>query len=221
MKVGKFLVAFVFSLVFLAVNCFAMKFSQPIQFGGGVHWNNVGGFSVQNAVNNKVEKKFYRKGKEYGFSKGVAQFGNGANTIYEHYDADKNVETIRVGAADINNTVTILSSTNDSIYSIASDIDISFYMISGTYLGKSKNYVIFGKRNDERFVKYIDTNEIRKQYFSDYLAFDWGDVKFQGNTIIISYEKHDGSFRNYTKIGEFRFKWDEKAQWFSVEQIKY
>lgn len=198
-----------------------MKFSQPIQFGGGVHWNNVGGFSVQNAVSNKVEKNFYRKGKEYGFSKGVAQFGNGANAIYEHYDADKNVETIRIGAADINNTVTIRSSTNDSIYNIASDIDINFYMISGTYLGKSKNYVIFGKRNDGRFVKYIDTNEIRKQYFNDYLAFEWGDIKFQGNTIILSYEKHDGSFRNYTKIGEFQFKWDDKAQWFSVEHIKY
>jgi len=39
----------------------------------------------------------------------------------------------------------------------------------------------------------------------------------RGDTLIIEYKSLSGD----KKIGEFRFKWDEAAQWFSVEQIKY
>lgn len=73
---------------------------------------------------------------------------------------------------------------------------------------------------------FANRYKIAQTYFGGHIAYkqrggvDYDEPKFQNDTIIVTY-------KNYTDIGkminqgEFRFKWDEKAQWFSVEQVKY
>ena len=46
----------------------------------------------------------------------------------------------------------------------------------------------------------------------------YDEVRCDGDTIVIEYVA--GRRDTYRK-GEFRFKWDEAAQWFSVEQVVY
>ena len=42
-----------------------------------------------------------------------------------------------------------------------------------------------------------------------------------GNTIAVVYQRVNSSTKRLTDEGEFRFKWDDKAQWFGIEQVVY
>ena len=215
----------IFSLIafmmLISSTCLAMTFSQPVKIGGGVTWSQAGGFLVNGAINNKVEKNFYRGGRiTERFSKGVAQFGNENEIVYEHYDYEKYKTRVLIGGENISNTFSIEGIENYLIYSIRNDSNIKMYMILlGNDVHWEDGYIIFGKRADGRFVKYFDTYELRKKYFGD-ADITFGDIIFDKDKITIFYESKTSSHR-YTKIGEFRFKWDEAAQWFGIEQVVY
>ena len=126
-----------------------------------------------------------------------------------------------MGSENIQNTIPVASHINGPLYCIKSDGGIIFYMIHTGYdIHEDDGYIIFGKCQDGRFVKYFDTNNLRENYFGDYLSIAWGDISFQGDIIKIVYEKRTSGY-NYTQIGEFRFKWDDKAQWFGIQQVIY
>ena len=192
--------------------------------GSGVMRSQLGKFFLLNDNNaiNKVEQHYSKNGKLYGFCKGVAKFGSGSNAIYQHYDIDNNDGNyIMVGSENIQNTIKVSSYINGSLYCVKSDSNVVFYMIQTGYdVHEDDGYIIFGKRQDGSFVKYLDTDDIKKNYFGERSSIAWGNINFQGNTIKIVYEKHISGY-NYTKIGEFRFKWDNNAQWFSIEQVVY
>lgn len=90
-------------------------------------------------------------------------------------------------------------------------------------------YVLLGRRSDGVFVKYFDMEDINVKYFglqkSTYgttkgLRSPWyRNCHCQDDTIVIEYERFVG--KNFCKAGEFRFKWNESAQWFGVEQVVY
>lgn len=197
-----------------------MQFSQPEKLGM-VTWSQVraNGYIFDGETSNKGTKK--SSGSNYNiYSKGVAKYGNGEDALYIHYD-DSHSTFCNLGSKDINNTQKV-GLFCDVIYKITTNKGITLYSINFIY-GAESRYTIIGRQKDGKWVKYIDTNEISKTYFGTnergYPAVNIEfDLTCKNDTLIMQY-RHFG--RNRNKEGEFRFKWDEKAQWFSVEQVKY
>lgn len=195
-------------------NCFAMQFSQPIEIGiAGYQQAGGGGVMIKGATyNNGNYYKRFTKNNKKGYEKGVARYGNGEDALYVHYNFGKN--DLRFGGKDINNTI-----VNDyliiQMYKINSDEQITLYPLYNTY-GPELNYIIIGRRADGKFVKYIDTNEITKRYFGwngeGVSPVVYRNISTQGDTLIVEYKKRNGI------QGNFYFKWDDNAQWFSVDR---
>lgn len=212
----KILGLMMFICLLFSGNCFAMQFLQPIEIGAvGIMQSGGGGVSIDGA--NYNSGKFYtkyRKDNTRGYEKGIARFGDGEDALYLHYSYRG---YLKFGGQDINNTIedNILIST---IYKIKSNEGITLYPIYKTY-GPEFDYLIIGRRADGRFVKYIDTREITKRYFgwngNSVSPIVYLDIYTQGDTLILPYYH----LKNIKSKGEFHFKWDNKAQWFSVEQI--
>ena len=212
----KILGLMMFICLLFSGNCFAMQFLQPIEIGAvGIMQSGGGGVSIDGADYNSG--KFYtkyRKDNTRGYEKGIARFGDGEDALYLHYSYRG---YLKFGGQDINNTIedNILIST---IYKIKSNEGITLYPIYKTY-GPEFDYLIIGRRADGRFVKYIDTREITKRYFgwngNSVSPIVYLDIYTQGDTLILPYYH----LKNIKSKGEFHFKWDNKAQWFSVEQI--
>lgn len=58
---------------------------------------------------------------------------------------------------------------------------------------------------------------IEKQYFGMNHSVIFHQPVAQGDTLVMKYR----AWSSNEEKGEFRFRWDENAQWFSVEQIVY
>ena len=88
--------------------------------------------------------------------------------------------------------------------------------------GPEKDFTIIGRQKNGKFVKYINTVDITNRYFGcgkhGASPIVYTNLQSVGNTLVVSYAT--GGFPKKT-IGEFRFKWDDKAQWFGVEQVAY
>ncbi|MBR3722494.1 MAG: hypothetical protein IKN12_06970 [Selenomonadaceae bacterium] len=91
------------------------------------------------------------------------------------------------------------------------------------------DYTIIGRRKDGTFVKYIDTRDLSMRYFGndnkhgDTKGFIvYGDPLYiNGDEISVDcYHYNGGNNFPGQKICRFRFRWNEQAQWFSVEQLR-
>lgn len=181
-----------------------------------------GGISVENASSNNGDyfnKYPYNKGNNLTYGKGIARFGNGEDALYLHYDmyATPNYTT-NLGGKNINNTISMRIFC-DVVYKVTSDEGITLYPIRFIYSSDSI-YNIIGRRKDGVWVKYIDADKISKTYFgkdASSIGVIGDPLICQGDTLILKYRKR----RSRNAEGEFRFKWDEVAQWFSVEQVIY
>ena len=224
----KFLVLLVMILM-ITSSCLAMTFSQPVEIGG-IAWNQVGksggGLNFRNESKN--EGSYYTKyaqNNRESYGKGIVQWGTGENTLYVHYDAYSH--TTKFGGKNINNTVTVnlLPSTN-SIYKITSDAGIVIYPIWHVY-NPYGPYTIIGRQKDGKWIKYIETNEVLKKYIGNNNNSSLGKIRTDNSTIIIPYEieiyeRVDGrDVRKIREKGEFRFRWNDAAQWFGVEHVVY
>lgn len=218
----KFLLGVAFSVIFVVNSAFAMTFSQPVEIGW-MGWSQVGkgagGFSCKNA--SKIEGSYYTKyhrDNTYTYGKGIAYWSDSNETVYVHFDAyEKNHYSIRFGTKEIKNTIEI-GILNTWIYKILTDEGIVMYAFRDWY-GPDSDWVVVGKRKDGTFVKYFNTVEITKKYFAP-SRYGAQPVQYdipiaERNTLIFKY-RATGAI-----IGEFRFKWDDKAQWFGVEQVIY
>ena len=203
-----------------------MQFSQPVYIGKievGIQ-SPIGGFFIDGAKYNKGNYfTKYRKDNTHSYDKGTAIFGEGKDALYVHYDYEM---YIQFGDKNISNTVALDVGHMGNIQQIKTNSGITFYYISFGY--KWGYFYIIGKRQDGKWIKYISSRETLKSYFPELL--DWGhaphyppvifknfkNISCQNDTIIVPYTNLSNDLN-----GEFRFKWDEKAQWFSVEQIKY
>ena len=122
-----------------------------------------------------------------------------------------------------------------TIFQIKNNHSTNFYLLcTNEAMDSAVNWICIGKK-DDKWIKYFETNDIRKKYFGDKnvrrVSFSDGSsyeasgensiyarAYCKNDTIVIEYRLYE---KNITKKGEFRFKWDEAAQWFGVEQVIY
>ena len=202
-----------------------MQFSQPVKIGNFyVQIQRPTGFYIEGATSNNGTRytKVAPYTNDYGYDKGVAIFGNGNDVIYVHYNYSADAPE-KFGDKNISNTIDIHIGHGGDIFQIKTNSGMVFYYISFGY--KYGFFYIIGKRQDGKWIKYIYSPDIDDRYFgknlywSDapmYVPFQGATLSCQNDTIIIPYH-----ILKTNSKGEMRFKWDEKAQWFSVEQIKY
>ena len=226
-----FVLGVVLSVLFVAQSAFAMTFSQPVKIGQ-IGYLNQGGFELSSASSNKGEPIVVR-GRTLS-KKGVAIFGDGSDALYFHYALGtrekRGLDIVTAfGGNDIKNTISITNMKMPDLYKISTDQKITLYSIEdGNDLDEEDRYILIGKRADGVFVEYFDTDKIRQRYFGkQWSGIRFYDIKFQGNTIVIRYDRNTQG-KGFASVkykadehGEFRFKWDDAAQWFSVEQIVY
>ena len=215
-------------LMMISSSCLAMTFSQHVKLGSIV-FINAPGFSFHDVTSNNGTKIESRRAGNY-FSQGVARFGDGNDALFFHYkqvtrEKRYNDMITAFGSENIRNTVNITIKM-PRIHKINSDNGIIFYLIEdGNDLAEEDRYTLIGKKKDGTFIEYFDTDKIRKRYFGQQWQGIWfKSLKANENTIIINYQRNlDGRVMGRTadENGEFRFKWDEKAQWFGVEQVIY
>ena len=215
-------------LLMIAPNCFAMTFSQPVKIGE-VTLPPMGYF--------EIDECSYHDGvlcteKEYAhlkmYERGIARFGTGEDALYFHYNAKQIVNKYeplsKFGSQDIKNAIQIVPGISTVIKMIKTNSGITFYLlIHGNAAGFGVNSTLIGKRKDGTFVKYFDTEEIKEKYFESARSVtdEEDKIYLKENEIIIGYGQYDMKKYKYVHSGEFRFKWDEAAQWFGVEQVVY
>lgn len=227
-------------LLVIASNCFAMTFYQPVKIGFagvppyfGQNPKYMGGYFFEGTSYNdgnilrKAENP--KESSEYGA--GLARWGDGKDALYCKYQAGRNEKNhyLKFGGKD---SYLVSDSTRRDISKIETDEGITLYVLYYRYNWYT-DLSILGCLKDGTWVKYIDTSgEFQKKYFGDYSnGIHWiiyGSEKVdsnpssyiicKGDTIIIPYNVHSNSGKS---SGEFRFKWDDAAQWFGVEQIVY
>ena len=211
-------------LILMVGNCYAMQFSQPQEigwFGIAQAGSGGGGFVIKNASQNSRNYfTKYRKDNRQSYEKGVAKFGNGVDSLYVHYNVNNSQNPIQVGGAEKANTIPGFSLT-EKVLKVSTDEGITIYALIFEY-GPESDFTIIGRQKDGKFVKYIDTVDITTKYFGwnkqGASPIVYNNLQTAGNTLVLSYAR--GGFPRNT-IGEFRFKWDNAAQWFGIEQVVY
>ena len=213
------------ALTIFSSNCFAMIFSQPVEVGeigfpiqSPYHGYVVKGAKYNDGVPYHENEKFIGKPMTT-YTEGTARFGVGEDALYCVYKYGDN-SYIKFGGK---NNCTISISGHNTIYKINTDRGLTLYMMrlhSGT-----SHFDIIGRQKDGRWFYYIDTLKISGDYFNGQETYKSSDgviyeePKFQNDVIIIPY-KYQSKFKIVAR-GEFRFKWDETAQWFGIEQVVY
>ena len=203
----------------ISANCLAMTFSQPIKVGraGCLDQAPYPGVVIEGATFNDgtyYTKNGYKPTSESRktFYKGTAYWGNGSDALYCRYD----YENRTYDYDGKNNYIVSLGSAMRTIYRINTNEGITLYALH--YRFHYNNYVIIGKRKDGTWVKYIDTTNINEKYFGKNLYYAdapiYEEISSNGNTLVIPYKIKK-------KNAELRLKWDDKAQWFGVEQVVY
>lgn len=211
----------------------AMSFSKPAKVGTIVAVN-IGGFAFRDGAYN--EGILAKNAKRGAYEKGIARFSEGQDALYFHYYTGTyknkyNDQVMMFGSKNINNTIKVPIMVAD-VAKITNDKNMTMYVIHDSYdLPEENSYTLVGLNKEGKWVKYFDTDSIAKQYFGkpervwsdNSIWFDSWECR--GDTVIIQYNRYHRGLKNnrggYVKEGEFRFKWDDAAQWFGVEQVVY
>ena len=212
-------------LTMIASNCLAITFSQPVEIGNFGANMRSGGISIKNASYvSEQPKKIYNS---LIYSNGVARFGNGAEALYVHY-GNSNNGIYKIGSNDIKNTLDI-KLLWASIFKINSKNEQPMYFIrrDDSIPEIHYQYVLIGRGLDGSWKKYFDTEELCRKYMGRSSNVAIQKIELINDMIIAYYARsnyeYDHNFyaRKVNERGEFRFKWDNKAQWFGVEQVIY
>lgn len=209
-------------LVVCMGNALAMQFYQPEELGyisfymaqnGGAY------FQGESNVTGKYHRSSIGIGREY-YGQGIVKYGSGRDVIYIHYDTTEPYYcNARVGSKDIGNTVEVFLQS-DTVKRIRTSDDITLYVFEYAH-SFQHFYTIIGKIPSGKFVKYIDSRDIASRYYGEKAnrSIQFQNFICSGDTIVIPYAFYHGTY--IEKVGEFRFKWDEDAQWFGIEQVLY
>ena len=223
------------TLMMISANCFAMTFSQPVKIGGigfptqsPYHYYLVDGATFNNGKSYTENPKFADKRTTY--KEGTAVFGNGNDALYCQYsysvpsaNSDDWRHSFKFGGK--NNYIISIESQYKKIYKIDSNEGLTIYSI--VRISGSEQINIIGRQKDGKWVSYINTEILTNKFFGGKQAYKaaagvhYETPEVQNDTIIIPYDFSSVSGRSITTKGEFRFKWDDKAQWFGIEQIIY
>lgn len=213
-------------LMMVTSSCQATNFSSLIGIGY-ISGTPIGGFRIEGtSYNNGTSYKNGKFNKEWGtlYEKGLASYGEGNAALYVHYDCSyspnrsySDAYTLHLGDKNKIKTIAIPSGEGYqvAIYRIENDTKKNLYLLYSTGASVERStYILLGRREDGIFVKYFDTRDVIKNYFGGNRSTYVKNVVLYQDTIIIEYERLDNKEK-----GSFKFKWDDAAQWFSVEHI--
>ena len=211
-------------LMMIAVNCFAMIFSQPQKIGSIGHYRDsyqgmpISGESYNSGKPYPDRRDKYNTAKTYYV--GIARFGDGSNALYCSYNYKDYY--LKFGGKD--NHVVSIENSLTNISRIDSDEGLTVYVLDFAGHG---GFNIIGRQKNGNWFSYVDSDVLTKKYFNGRMAVTWtdegvmySDCKVKGDTIIFPY-KYRGDRGAILSEGELRFKWDESAQWFGVQHIAY
>ena len=199
----------------------AMEFSEPIEIGKIAASNQSGGGFWIDALDNSGT--FWNSGAN--FDKGIARFDD---SLFCHYNYSEGLD-VNFGSEDFSNTVIVPIETytvgaTNSISVIPNDEQIPIYVVYA--LHNNSHVTIIGKINGQ-WIKFIDSKDISRKFFGndsdEYNLMNgimYQNVFVRGDSIVMIYGRFPTFYSDQIE-GEFRFKWDESAQWFSVEQVPY
>jgi len=186
-----------------------MIFSQPVEIGEIYTDPSLNGIIIRNATNiyGNISEKF---GKENVYSTVKAVFGKENYILHLHFQPYSAV----YGGEDVLNTVNVaLVDGNCIISKVENNKNIPLFLIFDMG-GGGITYALIGKMTKGKWVKYFDTFDNSKDYSIGKVFIN--EIFCREDKIIMKYRE-----RQSNKTGEFRFKWDNAAQWFGIEQIKY
>ena len=207
------------ALIIFSSNCLAMTFSQPIKIGE-ISYNAGpnGGVEIIGATNIK-NYSTVQNPRFYG--KGIARFGNSLYLYFNdeyfrqhftRYRTELTKKVSRFGGQDIKNSVAIFTLEGKTdIYQVKNDGGIELYLAK-TETGAGGTIQVFGTTKEGKWVKYFDVSDVRKSFGiprSNYI-----DNFFVADDEIIL-QIAPGRREQSCEI---RYKWDDKAKWFGVEQ---
>ena len=195
-------------LLTLCMPCFAMRFSQPVEIGSSSYNGDMGGGHYIVGFNQIKAKKYYNPYKKTstGYESGYATFDGG--NLYLHIESPHKRE-LKIGASDKKNTV---SASIGHIYKISTDQGITLYFLTGDAEGAG--FTLIGKREDGRFVKYVDGGAIYYKYYSNLCAY-FPSCEVVSDGIIVHYNM---PYRDREDL-VIKLRWDAAAKWFSYERI--
>lgn len=220
-----------FATLLISNSAAAMTFSQPVQIGqiGFPVQSPYNGFLIIGATENSgaaqiEEGQFFKDGTPLKtYAKGVARFGEGKDALFCDYDFNDEdyLHSIRLGGRG--KYVLASDMSFKDVLKIDSDENLTLYVFYHQYCTSHLN--IIGWKNGA-WTNYIDSKKISETYFggNDGYKMD-GSVIYnkpvcKDDKIIIPY--HRWHWEGDSELeGEIILKWDKKAQWFSIKQIKY
>ncbi len=227
------LVALIFMIMFiLSENVAAMTFSKIEKIGEV-------GFPTQAPYHGfSIRGEFYNSGTPYveeynyiddgtpikTYTKGTARFGSEPNDLYCKYDFNLDFPDKPIKFGGKNNYILGLDGSDKDIFSIENNGGIKLYVVYHNYCVTQLN--ILGTQKNGKWVNYIDSKKISETYFGGNEGYkkDGGIIydvpTCRNDTIVIKYRRWYWKGRSEPE-GEFRFKWDDAAQWFGVEHIVY
>ena len=235
----KFLLGVVLSVLLISNSAFAMTFQQPVKVGS-IGWGPqsplyglpITGATYNDGITEPRDTNRVNNAKKHGINmqtyiKGTARFGEGENALYCKYDASNKKIQATLNFGGKNNYVLFTNPQSKDILMITTNERITLYAIYHNYC--VTDLKILGKQKSGKWVVYIDSKKISDKYFGGKDSYkEEGGVLYdvptcEGDTLVVQYRRWHWSNTGGISDpeGEFRFKWDERAQWFSVEQVIY
>lgn len=224
MHLNKILLVFLVMIVMSMENCFAMTFSLPEKIGriGNFDQCPYSGFIIEGASYNDgikyIPTRDYQYKDKIVYVKGTARFGNGEDAIYCYYDFNKDTSEDKKKFGGKNQYVYMTDSFYRDISKIKTDEKLTLYYLDYSY--KYTHFAVIGRFAGEKWVKFFDSESLNNKYFGRNNFPHYEKIKCEGDTLIIQYKEGYPS-KNKNIIGEFRFKWDDAAQWFGIEHVVY
>lgn len=190
-------------------NCLAMQFTSMEKLGSFGQPPKQGFFFYNVTYNSGVY--FNGKDEKQGYKRGIARLGEGKEALYFHYDLDKDI--FKFGDKDIENTIDRKYYVYD-VYKINTDTGTVIYPINPPLM-----YTFIAKIPNGKFIKYIDTEEITRNYFKYENIEDigYGELEIQGDKLTMLYLRKDDNLREGEYMeGKIYLKWNEEKQNFDV-----
>ncbi|MBO6179819.1 MAG: hypothetical protein J6O04_11625 [Selenomonadaceae bacterium] len=207
-------------------NAFAMTFTQSVKIGtmGFPMQAPYHGFIITGEAQNTGKPYKEQTNNVKTYKKGVACYGNGDGALYCDYDFEAKdfSQSVKFGGKD--NYVVHLGGSFKDIFKIENTDNLPMYAIYHKYCVTELN--ILGKQKSGKWVSFINSKEISKRFFGGKDAYkEDGGVMYDapvcvGESIVIKYFRWHWNGESQPE-GEFRLKWDDKADWFGIEQVVY
>lgn len=218
-KLASFLSALVLTTV-LSTTCSAMQFQQPVFIG-----------SFTGIKGGPVSGESWVISKEVTVKKGTMTMGKGKTAIIFKYEDKKYKDFIQRNVKEVvaaNGNVFpggAWNWNNHRVYQINGENGIVVYVDlepSGTI--ESDTFLLRGLWHDGKAVNFVDRKAVR-QYAggvqNPVFKYDGKGIRVLNDTICIPYELREDLGWKFIKKGEFRFKWNDQAQWFGIEDVVY